>query len=70
MNVRAGTPKVAIDKLYASASRALKQPDIKAQLGKLSLDIVDLAPEAAAKNLAEQAKMFAEVAKRIGMRPE
>jgi len=67
LNVRAGTPKTVIDKLYATAKQALEQPEMKASLAKMQLEASGESPEASAANLAAQAKFFAEIAKKIGM---
>lgn len=69
LNVRAGTPKAAIDKLYLSASRALQTPEVRSLLAKMSVDIVELNPDVAARRLADEAKLFADIAKKIGMQP-
>lgn len=66
LNVPAGTPRSVIDKLYAAASAALQHPDVKARFSKLQMEILNRAPEAAAKSLASQAKLFAEIAKKTG----
>ena len=70
VNVPAGIPKAAFDKLYAAASRALRLPEVKARFAKLGLEIAEKTPEAAAKNLAETAKLYADIAKKVGIQPE
>ncbi len=70
LNVPAGTPKAAFDKLYAAVSRALQQPELRAQMTKLAFEVVNDTPEAAARNLAEQAKLVADVVQRLGLRPQ
>lgn len=70
LNVPAGIPKAAFDKLYAAASRALQLPEVKARFAKLGLEIAEQTPEAAAKNLAETAKLYADIAKKVGIQPE
>jgi tripartite-type tricarboxylate transporter receptor subunit TctC len=70
MNVRAGTPKAAMDKLYAAAVYALAQPEVKAQFAKLQSEISIEAPDVAARKLAQQAKMFGDVAKAAGIQPQ
>jgi tripartite-type tricarboxylate transporter receptor subunit TctC len=70
-NARAGTPKAVIDKLYAATAQALKQPEIRAGLAKLSLDYTEPgAPDAAARNQATLAKIYSDLAKQIGIKPE
>lgn len=70
MNVRAGTPKAAMDKLYAAVVFALSQPEVKAQFAKLQSDISIETPDVAAKKLAQQAKMFGDVARAAGIQPQ
>ncbi len=70
LNAPAATPKEALGILYAAASQALKQPDVQARFAKLFLDVVDQPPEAAARDLTEEASFYAGIAKSIGVRPE
>ena len=70
LNVRADTAKPTIDALYSAASRALRQPELRAQLAKLQLDITSESPETAAKNLVAAGRLYAEIAKRIGILPQ
>ena len=70
LNVAAGTPKPIIDKLYAAASRALQVPEVRAQFAKLMLDALEEPPEVAAKRLAEEARLYADVARKIGLQPQ
>ena len=66
----AGTPRAATDKLYAAAVFALSQPEVKAQFTKLQSEISIETPEVAARKLAQQAKMFGDVAKNAGIQPQ
>jgi tripartite-type tricarboxylate transporter receptor subunit TctC len=70
LNVRARTPKPVFDRLYTAASRALKQPNLRAQLGKLRLDVVGDTPQVAATRLGEEASVFTAVAKTAGIGPQ
>ncbi len=70
MNAPAATPKEAVTKLYAATSRALTQPEVRERFAKLFLETTDLPPEAAARELAEEASFYAEIARDIGLRPE
>lgn len=65
LNVRAGTPKAVIDKLYAAASKALQNPAVKAQFEKAQLEIVNESPEHAANSLSAQGRFFAEITKKV-----
>lgn len=62
-NVRVGTPKVAIDKLYDAAAKALDTPDVKARFAKLQLEVSSDTPEIAARKLAAEARLFLDIAK-------
>lgn len=70
LNVRVGTPKNAIAKIYTAASGALKQPDVKTLFGNAQLEIAEQSSEAVTKNILDQAKVFAAVAKRAGIQPQ
>lgn len=70
LNVRAGTPQPIIEKLYASVARAVQQPELKAQYAKLNQEIILLSPDVAAKQLADQARIFSDIAKKIGFQPQ
>lgn len=70
LNVRAGTPKPVMDRLHAAASAALKQPEVKTALAKFQLEIVGDSPEAAARVLQDQGRLFADIAKKAGIVPE
>ena len=70
LNVAAGTPKPIVDRLNAAASIALQQPEVRAQYGKMRLDVVGGTPEEAARILATMAKTYAEIAKNVGIQAE
>lgn len=63
LNAPVGVPKMALDRLYSAASQALKQPGVIAGYDKLGVDIVNNTPEQAARRLAGEAKLFADIAK-------
>jgi tripartite-type tricarboxylate transporter receptor subunit TctC len=64
LNVRAGTPQQAIDKLYAAAAQAMKMADVKTRLQGAGFEpISDSTPESAARRLADQSRFFAQIAK-------
>ena len=67
INVPLRTPRAAIEKLQAAASRALQQPEVKAQFAKIRQDIVEQSADIAAKNLDDEIRIFAEVAKSTNM---
>ena len=69
LNVRGGTPSVIVDKLYAAASKAMQHSEVRAQFARLQYSIANETPEAAAKNLAEQVRLFSDIAKKIGIKP-
>ncbi|MBM3346661.1 MAG: hypothetical protein FJY55_09240, partial [Betaproteobacteria bacterium] len=70
INAPAGIPKVAFDRLHTAASKALREPDVRARLANLQLDIVELSPEAAARRFVEEARYLADVARKAGIQPQ
>ena len=70
LNARAGTPRAVQDKLHEAAARALRQPGVIEQLGRLKLQVVNEGPDAAGKRLAAIGKTFADVARDIGLKRE
>ena len=69
-NVPARTPKAVIDRLNAAASRALGDPDVKARMAKLQLDILDETSETAARKLAAIGRNYADIARKMGIQPQ
>jgi tripartite-type tricarboxylate transporter receptor subunit TctC len=70
LNVPVGTPRVAIDKLHASAIQAAKLPAVQSQLEKLGLDVRIRSADEANKYMQDEARSYVESAKRAGIRPE
>ena len=70
LNIRSGTPKPVVDRLYSAALQALKSPALLEGYAKLSFEAVGDSPESAAKKLAEEAANYADIAKKMGIRPE
>lgn len=71
LNLAAGTPKPIIDKLYAAAARALQTPEIKARHATLLLEIPrDNTPEANQRLLIDDARLYADISRDIGFKPE
>ena len=70
LNVRSGTPKPVMDKLHAAAASALKLPEVQGQFGKMKFEAVIQSQEDAAKYLADTGKLFADIAKSIGLEPQ
>lgn len=71
MNVRGATPVGVINALYNVSLQVLQLPNVKSTIEeKWQMDIVARKPEDAAKSLADQARLYAEIAKRAGIRPE
>lgn len=70
LNVRFGTPASIVQKLYFAASQSLQQPELKALLEKSNFIVTNENAQTAAKTLAEQAALFAEVAKQVGIQPQ
>lgn len=69
LNVRAGTPRPIIEKLESAAQQALRQPAVRTQLAAMGLDPVAQPADVAARELADEARSFAEVAQRAGIQP-
>jgi tripartite-type tricarboxylate transporter receptor subunit TctC len=70
LNAPIGTPKPVIDKLYAAASSALQQADVRESLIKVQLYVVASHPEASARRLSDEANAMREVAKKAGIQPQ
>jgi tripartite-type tricarboxylate transporter receptor subunit TctC len=68
LNVPAGIPKNAFERIQGAASQALQQPDVKARFAKLHLEVVNTGPEPAARLLADQARLFADVVTKTGIK--
>ena len=67
LNTRAGTPKVAIDKLYAAAAAAMKVPEVRTRLQNAGFELIDNStPQTAAQHLASQYRFFEQIAKSVG----
>jgi tripartite-type tricarboxylate transporter receptor subunit TctC len=65
-----GIPRSSTDKIASAAARALQVPDVKARFAKLSVEVVEESPDAAARRLPEEARSYADIAKKIGMLPQ
>ncbi len=63
-NVRAGTPKPVMDKLHEVFARALDSAEIRSRFARLQLEITSDSPELAARKLAEEAKLYLDIAKK------
>ncbi|MBM3347725.1 MAG: hypothetical protein FJY55_14685, partial [Betaproteobacteria bacterium] len=70
MHAPAGMPKPVVDKLLAAATQALQVPEVRAQFAKIRLEVVGAGPEAAARSMAETGKLFSEIAKSVGIKPQ
>jgi tripartite-type tricarboxylate transporter receptor subunit TctC len=70
LNTARGTPKPIVDKLHAAAATAQKNPETRAAWQKFALEPLNMGPEAAQKLLADEAKIYADVAKRLGVEPK
>ena len=68
--VRAGTPQPIVDKLYAAASKALKNPDVKSKLAALQFEIDDLNPAQIKASLRQQSAFFADIARSVKLQPQ
>ena len=70
INLRAGTPRATIEKIYAAISQAMQQAAVAAQLDKFQLEVATETPEKAQARLTNTVATFSEVAKKVGMKPE
>lgn len=71
MSARTGTPKSVIGKVHDAVARTLQQPATRTRLSSLGVEIMgDSSAESASKNQADEARLYAEIAKRIGIQPE
>ena len=68
--VRTGTPKPIMDRLYKAAVSALRSPELIASWEKLKQEISTDGPEVAGPKVAEEARFYAEAAKKTGMQPK
>ena len=66
LNIRSGTPPAIVKALYAAAAQSLQQPDIRAIFEKANYVVTNESTEAAAKALAEQGALFADLSKQFG----
>ncbi len=70
LNIRTEAPKPVVDKLYNAAIQALRTQAVKDGLAKMSMDTVGDTPESAYKKLLEEAALYADMAKKMGIKPE
>ena len=70
LNVAAGTPAPIMTALHAAAAQALQHPEVRAQFAKIQMEVTALSPEAAARNLAAEGRLFSEIARDIGLQPQ
>jgi len=70
INMPAGVPKPVVDRLYAAASAALRDPDTRAAIAKMGFEVLEQSPEVAAKALADEAAFLSDVAAKIGLKPQ
>ena len=69
-SLRVGTPKAVIDRLHASATAALRLPDIKTKFAGLQFEVMNDTPKVAEERLLVQAKLFGDVAAKMGIKPQ
>lgn len=70
LHVRSGTPEAVINLLHQAASQGLKNPEVIARYAKLTMDIADLGPAAAAKVVGDTYRVFAEASRAAGVKPQ
>lgn len=67
LNAATGTPKAVIDKVYAAATHAMQQQVFRDQMAKVYMVVIADTPDQAAKKLADDARFYADIAKKIGL---
>ncbi len=65
-----GTPAVAIDRIQASAARALDHPEVKARIESMGFQAATGSPAAFAKFLNDEIAKWARVVRDAGIQPE
>ena len=70
MNGPAGMPRAAIEKLSAAAAYAMEQPEVKALFEKASFDIAVQTTDEITRGIADESRLFADVARQIGIQPQ
>ena len=65
----AGTPRVAIDKLYKAMSETLKMPAVRSQLEGLGIEVTGDGPEALAAFQKKEVEKWAAIAKAANIKP-
>jgi len=69
IHVAAGTPKAIIDKVFAAGMHAIQQQEVRDQFVKMNMVVVPESSEVAARKLADEARFYSDVARRIGLTP-
>ena len=67
LGVRAGTPKVAMQKLYEATAKVLDLPEVKTRLASAQMEVWLKTPEAATKVFLDEAQLYAEMAKKLNL---
>lgn len=70
INAPAGTPANVLARLHRAVSHAMSLPDVKARFAQLQLEIEIKGAEGANRDFQAQAKLFGEVAARVGYKPQ
>ncbi len=70
LNLPAGVPKAVVDKLYQTTAAIMQRPDIRERFAKVRYEVNVLNADGAARKLAEEAKLFSEIAAAAGIKPQ
>jgi len=70
LSAPAGTPKHAIEKIYAAGVRALEVPSVRAALAAQRFEVVPASAELAVKSITEQGRLYSEIGKAAAIQPE
>jgi tripartite-type tricarboxylate transporter receptor subunit TctC len=70
VNAPSGTPAAVLARLNRAVAFAIDQPEVKARLTQLQVDVQVTGAEAANRDLLAQARLFSDVAARVGYVPQ
>jgi tripartite-type tricarboxylate transporter receptor subunit TctC len=70
LNVRKGTPKPIMDRLYKAVTLTMRSPEVQNFTQKAQYDVIATSPEESAKYFAETSALYTAIAKSGGIQPE
>ena len=69
LSVPAATPQGVISRLFGAALQAVQEPEVRARLDKLGFEVMGEPPDASLERLAQEGRLFADIAKAVGVKP-